>query len=270
VAWDIELQNPDGDDHCSLASSVVLGQPEHRSADCSFGDLLAGESKTIVIFGLTDREDCGVLDNTAVADADNDDRVEASASIAVVCPTLVIEKSADTEEVHFVFDAEGNLKSVDPEQVTWTLTYTLTDGPVTNGVITDPLPEFLHFVSASDGGTFANGVITWNLGTLTDSGSVSFVATVDPAAPETDPIVNVATIVSDQTPEDDGEDSIIVTSESELGGNPTPTPSLPNTALITNPSGDPVSVPIELMLILFIGSLGTLALVNVRAARRRR
>jgi uncharacterized repeat protein (TIGR01451 family)/fimbrial isopeptide formation D2 family protein len=209
--------------------------------------------------------------NSQCPDAENvADECDDDSIVSVRVPTLVIDKSADTEVVHFVFDADGNVLSVDPEQVTWTLTYTLSNGPVTNAVITDPLPEFVHFVSASDGGTFANGVITWNLGTLTDSGSVSFVTTVDPAASEMDPIVNVATIVSDQTPEDDGEDSIIVTSESELGGNPTPRPSVPNTALISSPSGEPVSVPVELMLVLFIGSLGALALVNVRAARRRR
>ncbi len=142
----------------------------------------------IVISGETDRDDCAGLDNTAFAFADNSDTVQASASIDVRCPMLVIEKSADTEEVHFVFDADGNVLSVDPEQVTWTLTYTLTEGPVTDAVITDPLPEFLVFVSASDGGDYdpATRTITWDLGDLTVDGSdsVSFVTTVDPAAPE--------------------------------------------------------------------------------------
>jgi hypothetical protein len=115
------------------------------------------------------------------------------------------------------------------------------------------------------------GVITWELGTLTTSGSVSFVTTVDPDAPETEPIVNVATIVSDQTPEDDGEDEIRVTSEAELGGNPpTPKPSVPDTAMVVGPNGTPLSVPVELLVVLFVGSLGTLAFANVRAVRRRR
>jgi hypothetical protein len=158
--------------------------------------------------------------------------------------------------------------------VTWTLTYTLSNGPVTDAVITDPLPEFLVFVSASNGGDYdpATHAITWELGDLTEDGSfnVSFVTTVDPAAPETDPILNVATIVSNETPEDDGEDSVRVTSESELGGNPTPTPSVPNTALVFGPAGEPISIPVELLAFLFIGSLGTLAYANVRAVRRRR
>jgi hypothetical protein len=96
------------------------------------------------------------------------------------------------------------------------------------------------------------------------------VTEVDPAAPEGDPILNVATIVSNETPEDDGEDSIIVTSESELGSNPTPKPSVPNTAVVFGPAGEPISIPVELLAFVFIGSLGALAYANVRATRRRR
>jgi fimbrial isopeptide formation D2 family protein/uncharacterized repeat protein (TIGR01451 family) len=403
VNWSIQLLNGDADDACSVASSAIPGQPVHWSADCQFGDLPVtsmANGKQIRISGVTDRADCGVLDNDAFADADNDDRVgPAEASITVKCPTisivkvnnlpnpvlpgtvvsytvtvtvsdgpaksavvkdvlpagldaptsisnggtyaaatrtitwnlgdlangsygltyqaavsagtaqgavltnvatvtspnsqcpnaggiapecdddstvtvrvpaLVVDKAASTEVVHFVFDSDGDVLSVTPATVTWTLTYTLTNGPVTNAVITDPLPGFLNFVSASNGGTFAAGVITWNLGTLTSSGSVTFVTTVDPDAPETSPIVNVATIDSNETAPDQGQDSIRVTSESELAGTPTPAPSVPNTALVAGPNGEPVSIPVELMVVLFLGSLGTLALANVRAARRRR
>jgi uncharacterized repeat protein (TIGR01451 family) len=273
VNWSVDLLNPDGDDAC--ASSI--DSDGNQAASCSFGDLAPSsmaDGKTIVISGETDREDCAGLDNTAFAFADNSDSVHASALIGVRCPFLVIEKSADTEVVHFVFDADGNVLSVDPEQVTWTLTYTLTDGPVTDAVITDPLPEFLDFVSASPGGAYdpATRTITWELGDLLVDGSfnVSFVTTVDPAAPETDPILNVASIVSNETPKDDGEDSIVVTSESELGGNPTPKPSVPDTAVVFGPAGEPVSIPIELLVLLFIGSFGTLAFANVRAVRQRR
>ena len=61
-----------------------------------------------------------------------------------------------------------------------------------------------------------------------------------------------------------------MTSESELGGNPTPKPSVPNTALVFGPAGEPVSIPLELLGLVFIGSLGALAFANVRATRRRR
>jgi fimbrial isopeptide formation D2 family protein/uncharacterized repeat protein (TIGR01451 family) len=250
-----------------------------RTITWNLGDLEDGSHElTYQAAASLDTEQGDELVNVAVVtsansqcpDAENlAEECDDDSIVTVRVPTLVIDKEADTEVVHFVFDADGNVLSVDPEQVTWTLTYTLTNGPVTNAVISDPLPEFLTFLSASEGGTFADGVITWNLGTLTESGSVSFVTIVDPDAPEGHDIVNVATIVSDQTSPDDGEDAITVTSESELGGNPTPEPSVPDTAMVMGPSGTPVSVPVELMLVLFIGSLGALAFANVRAARRR-
>lgn len=213
--------------------------------------------------------------NSQCPDAENlADECDDDSTVTVRVPTLVIDKAADTEEVHFVFDANGKVKTVDPAQVTWTLTYTLANGPVTNAVIDDPLPDFLVFVSASEGGVYdeTTRTITWNLGDLTVDGSdsVSFVTTVDPDAPEPGPIVNVASIVSNETPKDEGTDSIRVTSESELGGNPTPTPSVPNTAVVFGPAGQPIQVPVELLVLVFFGSLGVLAFANVRAVRRRR
>lgn len=282
VSWSVQLINADENDTCSSS----IDSDGQQSASCQFGDL--GQSampvapynadspgKVIVVSGDTDPKDCEGLDNTAFASASNADAVQSSASIEVNCPTsLVIDKSADTETVHFVLDSDGNLLSVEPEQVTWTLTYTMANGPVSDALITDPLSEYLLFVSASDGGAYdeATHTITWELGDLTEDGSfnVSFVTTVDPAAPEADPILNVATIVSNETPEDDGEDSLRVTSESELGGNPTPTPSIPNTALVLGPAGEPISIPVELLAFVFLGTLGTLAYANARASRRRR
>jgi fimbrial isopeptide formation D2 family protein len=208
-----------------------------------------------------------ITDGPCVGDGCDDD-----STVTVRVPALVIDKSADSEVVHFMFDAEGNVLSVDPEQVTWTLTWTLTDGPVTNAVISDELPDFLSFVSASDGGVYddASRTVTWQWAELSVSGSVSVVTTVDADAPETEPIVNVATIVSDQTPSDGGEDEIRVTSQSEQGGNPpTPKPSVPDTALVSRPGGTPLSIPVELFVALFVGSLGALAYANVRAVRRR-
>jgi uncharacterized repeat protein (TIGR01451 family)/fimbrial isopeptide formation D2 family protein len=198
---------------------------------------------------------------------------QSTSTVTVRVPTLVIAKSASTDEVHFVFHADGSLQSVTPAnaQVTWTLTYTLANGPVTNAVISDPLPAYLTFVSAADGGTYdaATRTITWNLGTLTASGSVTFVTTVDQDAPETGPITNVASIVSDQTPESSADASVRVTSEQVEAATSTPKPSVPNTALALG-NGQPIQLPIWLLVVLFLGSLGGLALANVRAVRRRR
>jgi fimbrial isopeptide formation D2 family protein len=275
---------PEGLDAPTSISDGGTYDGTSRTVSWSLGDLDPGSYQLTYQAAVSlDAEQGDELVNLAVvtssnsqcADAENlPDECDDDSTVSVRVPTLVIDKAADTEEVHFVFDAKGNVKSVDPAQVTWTLTYTLANGPVTNAVISDPLPDFLVFVSASDGGTYdsANHTISWNLGDLKVAGSdsVSFVTTVDPAAPETGPIVNVASIVSNETPKDEGEDSIRITSESVQAGNPTPAPSVPNTAVAFGPGGQPVQFPVELLVLVFIGSIGTLAFANVRAVRRRR
>jgi len=92
-----------------------------------------------------------------------------------------------------------------------TLTYTIDfanigDGEGENVVITDTLPDYVTFVSASDGGSEAGGVVTWNLGTLPPgaSGSVTLTVEIDslfPAAGVYDLLNSVS--ISTPTPGDD-------------------------------------------------------------------
>jgi uncharacterized repeat protein (TIGR01451 family) len=286
VAWSMPtILNADGDDSCSMASSIGPGGIEHRSFDCEFGTLPVSDrpeppfgaqspGKVIVVTGTTDRDDCGLLRNQAWAEASGSEPVgPAEASVMVRCSTLGIEVAADVEEVHFTFDADGDVVSVEPQQVTWTLTYTLGEGPVTNAVIADPLPEFLSFVSASHGGVHdpATGVLSWEMATLGGSGRVRVVTSVDPDAPETAPIVNVATIASDQTPEEAGRDEIRVIAGAQLGGNPpTRPPSVPDTARAAARNTVAPSAWVGLLLLLFGGTLGARAVIIARVGRRRR
>lgn len=180
----------------------------------------------------------------------------------VVEPTLVIDKVADAEVIEVADDVAT------PSVVTWTLTYTLTNGPVHNAVISDEVPDGFTFLDAADGGVEAGGTVTWTFAELAASGSVSFRTTVDvETISRTAPTVNTATIDSDETEPDDGADSVTVTDEGELGGNPTPTPSsppLPNTA--TGQLGR--QLPAALVSLVFLGALA--ALVGVRVAGRPR
>ena len=196
---------------------------------------------------------------------------EDDSTVTVRVPTLVIDKVASTELI--TLTGPNSALVATPSVVTWTLTYTLANGPVTNAVISDEVPVGFDFLDASTGGTLIDGVVTWTFPTLSASGSVTFRTTVDPETiSRVAPTLNVAVIDSDETPEDEGEDSVRVTREEELGGNPTPTPrpSLPNTATGTSLNGEPITVPIELLAAFFIGSLGALALANVKARNRRR
>jgi hypothetical protein len=185
-------------------------------------------------------------------------------------PTLIIDKVADTEIITLSGPADAIVAT--PSVVTWTLTWTLANGPVTNAVITDEVPEGFAFLDASDGGTLVDGVVTWNLGTLSENGSVTFRTTVDVATiSRIDPTVNVAVIDSDETAPDDGTDSVrVVVVPPPQGGNPTPKPSMPNTAAGIGPDGTPVTVPVELLVGFFLASLGAMALANATVRARRR
>jgi hypothetical protein len=174
-------------------------------------------------------------------------------------PTLVIDKTADATVITITDD------EAEPSIVTWTLTYTLTNGPVHDAVITDEVPAGFEFLDAANGGVFADGTVTWTFAELTSSGSVSFRTTVDvDEISRSAPTVNTAVIDSNETEPDDGEDSVTVTTEDTAGGNPTPSqPDVPDTAM----GGAVVELPAAALSLALLGALG--AMLTIRLARRR-
>ncbi|MBI4090351.1 MAG: DUF11 domain-containing protein [Candidatus Kerfeldbacteria bacterium] len=73
-------------------------------------------------------------------------------------------------------DKQGPATAVPGNNITYTLAWAVSgNAPVTNAFITDPLPSNVTFVSADNGGTLSNGVVTWNLGSknVGDNGTVS-------------------------------------------------------------------------------------------------
>ena len=88
-----------------------------------------------------------------------------------------------------------------------TLTYTLKvtnslSVDLSNVVLSDPLNVHLNFVSASDGGTFQNGVVRWNVGSVKAGQSVTrtLVATVRADTPDDTVITNTFSFTSDGIP----------------------------------------------------------------------
>ena len=265
---------------CSVSGTALVDGATVNGGDtieCNFGPLGPNETRSITVSATPDAGSCAAsISNTATVAADGDTDTSnnsATAVFTVRCPTLTIEKAANVDLI--TISGPANAQTASPSTVTWTLTYTLANGPVTNAVITDVVPTGFTFLSAANGGTLgADGkTVTWNLGTLTASGSTSFVTTVNVATiSRTGPTENVAVIKSDQTPSDEGKDSVRVTViPPPLAGNPPPPPpKVPNTAVAFGPGGQPLNVPIELLVMLFLGSLGGLAFANVRAVQRRR
>jgi uncharacterized repeat protein (TIGR01451 family) len=215
---------------------------------CDLGDMAPGASFTVTLTAPTLDEgpgsaQCGAIDNLASADATNEseDDLENNtddASIDVVCPSgLTIVKS-------FI----GNSGGDDPilgvplaklgDTLQFTLDYTGV-GPITNGVISDVLPEGLEYVDGSAEGdanfTFvdyddATRTLTWETaaGVTLDSpsGSVTYDTVVlEEAAEEVQPLINVAAIDSDET-EPDEDDKAVAAVAPPLDLTPPPTSTL--------------------------------------------
>ena len=105
--------------------------------------------------------------------------------------------------------------SPDPVLAGNDLTYTITvdsAGPSDAlGVsVTDGLPAGTSFVSASDGGTLAGGVVTWNLGTVQESDAprvLTLVVKVDPGVADDTILSNSASVSSSTTDPTPGNNS---------------------------------------------------------------
>ena len=129
-------------------------------------------------------------------------------------PVLTIDKSNDAPTA-----AAGGSKPGDT--VTYTLDYTVANGPVHNGIITDVLPAGLTYVSGSassdaqftfiDFNVTTPGALTWKAATVSANGSLTYKVTVDAdAADEDQPLTNTATIDSDETaPSSDKSDVFV-------------------------------------------------------------
>ena len=152
------------------------------------------------------------------------------------CPAGEGDADCDTTttvnqpELTIVKDVSGNTGGTDPilgvpsakvgDTLLYTLTWTLTSGPVHNAIITDKLPAGMTApTNVSNGGVYdaPSNTITWHLGTLVDpTGSVTYhvmVKAADAALPQ--PLVNVATIDSDETEPDSDDASVAVPGQVE-------------------------------------------------------
>ena len=260
---------------CSISAGTLT---------CNIGDLAPKATFTATVSANTDTsapntEDCHVLDNTATVSATNEpdsalDNNQSSASITVTCVSaLTIQKSVT-----------GNTAGTDPDlhvpaaKIGDTLTYTLTysgAGPLNHVVITDDLPDGLAFIQgsackvASDPlpcdttnpdvqfAGIIGGLLTWQADSLPDPahGSVTFkVRVLAGAADVAQPIVNTATIDSDETQPDSDTAAIAVLPAPEAL-TPPPTNTLSATPVASNPG-------FALMLIL-LGVAGVIAIVGL-------
>lgn len=116
------------------------------------GNLNAGQSKKYTVNVKASKP--GRYDNKATATADRGLTAEASCATVVRQPVLVVTKTGPGDRF---------IGRPVPFEITVTNTG---DIAARDTVLTDPLPAGATFVEASDGGRFADGKVTWNLGTL--------------------------------------------------------------------------------------------------------
>ena len=122
--------------------------------------------------------------------------------VTVIVPGINIVKTVnDTDKI------------VGPgQELTYTLQLSVVNGPMTQSVVSDPLPVGQTFKSASDGGTYnaTTRTITWNLGTLQSGNrTLTYVVTVDANAASGDQ-TNVATFDTNETPPDTDDETVRV------------------------------------------------------------
>jgi uncharacterized repeat protein (TIGR01451 family)/fimbrial isopeptide formation D2 family protein len=240
------------------------GTPDEPSddveADCPDTTLDPGESMTCTatIEVLVDTTNIAVARGVTVEGnpAEDDD----PADVRILEHGLVIDKTNDAplETLELPDGSTADLPTADEgSTVTYTLSYTFSGDPVSNGVIIDVLPLGVTYVdgsATSDAQFTFQGyddtlrTLTWTAASVSASGSVTYQATIDEGAAELpQPLINVATIVSDQTgPDEDDSDVFVPTVPAALTNPPTlpPTDTLPAPPSQSNPG-------FTMMLVLF-------------------
>ncbi len=214
-----------GDDFALTCPKTTLAVDE--SMTCS--------ATILVIFNRTNIATVHAVTAEGNPVEDTDDAV-----VEILIHGLVISKSNDAPIEHLELP-DGTFADLptakEGSTVTFTLHYTFSGAPVTNGVITDVLPIGLTYVagSATNNAEFTfvayNGTtrtLTWTAATVTASGTVTYKATVDKGAAALDqPLTNVATIDSAETePSSDTSDVFV------------PVPPLAETHVPTAPPTD--------------------------------
>lgn len=229
-AVNLQLSDPVPTD-TSFVSASDGGTEAGGVVTWSLGDQNPGASGsvTMIVQTLTPLENGLSLPNTATLTEGGVFNVTTTADAAVTITsshTLSISKVADPEPV----DA-GTL-------LTYTISYAAQgNSPTGIAALTDTVPEHTSFVSASNGGSEAGGVVTWDLGdllprasgTTSASGDLTLVVLVDTPLINGLILENTATLADgdpETPPADTGIVASTVRSDHELHLSKTATPAV--------------------------------------------
>ena len=244
---------PEGQEFVSASDGGLYDATSH-TITWDLGTLQSGDPAEVLTYQVTVAADAAPGDQPNTATFDTQETGPEDDDELVSVPALVIDKS-------FTGNTAGT--AVNGVQIanvgdtlTYTLAYDLTGGPVNNGVITDTLPVGLTYVDGSATGNAefsfvdyddATRTLTWHANLVSADGTVTYQVTVDEDSFDLpQPLVNVAAIDSDETPEDNAEDDVLVQEVLEE----TSPPTLPPTDSIDSGDQAPSSPGFGLMLAL--------------------
>ena len=144
----------------------LVNEQGGTSYSIPFGTLEPGQAKQAGLKARATRT--GSYTNKAMATADGGLTAEAS------CQTVVRKASIDVTKT-------GPARRIIGRPATYTIVVTNTgDTSAKNAMLVDTLPAGTSFVSASDGGRYAGGKVSWNLGNLSAGGSRTVTLTLKP------------------------------------------------------------------------------------------
>ena len=216
-----------GDDFAATCEGTTLAAGASMTCTSTV-EVLVDTTNVAVAHGLT------AEGNPAEASDDAD--------VVILVHGLTIDKTNDAplESLDLPDGSTASLPTAsEGATVHYTLAYTFSGDPVSNGVISDVLPQGLQYVDGSatsnDEFTFAGydagtRTLSWTATSVTESGSLTYSALVLTGASElSQPLTNVATIHSDQTgPDHDVSDVYVPT----IPAGETDTPSAPPTDVL--------------------------------------
>jgi len=189
------------DNAFNAVSTVGTVSVNGLTVSVDVGTLASGASGTLTISGTVDPSTAArgdyvnetfVTTSSTQSDTTNDDD---SCTTKLVAPVLTLSKTSQitvnttdlTNDAQIGADEiveKTDTSKTDNDVVTgstivYTISYSNTgDADATGVVLNDTLPASVTFVSASDSGTHASGVVTWNLGTIAAGASGSVTVTV--------------------------------------------------------------------------------------------
>ncbi len=177
-------------DNTSFVSASRPATLDGREISWEIGDLTPGDKPQLRLVVQADSplDNQTIIDNFAAVGAENaEPKVASHKSVIESNPVLSLSKTADRSTAQ------------PGDQVTFTLGYANTgNANAASAVISDPIPAFLSFVSATGGGTDQGGTVVWNLGELIagdPQGQVTVTFQVaDPPLENGTPIINTATL----------------------------------------------------------------------------